>query len=141
MTALVLLAALAQAPTAGQAPALASLAASAREAFLNQRFESLFDPRQTVRLELPRRPVGPMVRGSAAAAALLDFTRRTLDREVVIAQAEAVAAGHGLIELVRRYRLTGTGQQQRDRVLLSAVLERGTWRIAEVMVVDAPEPR
>ena len=127
----------AQTPEAG----LRSLATVAQRAFEDRRFGSLFEIRQTVRLELPHSPAGPMVRGPAAAAALTDFTRRSLDRRVEVVAATLVEARHGYIELVRRHRLAGTGELLRDRILVSAVLEQGRWRVSELMVIEAPEGR
>ncbi len=122
-------------------PELTPVAAAAREAFTTRDFTRLLEPRRSVRLALPGRPALPVIGGAAAAATLQAFTRRTEDREVTLVRSALVEARYGYIELTRIFRVLGTQQWQRDRILLSAVLDGGRWRVAEVLIVAAPEER
>lgn len=125
----------------GSDTSLARLAESAARAFRQRSFGQVLDPRRSVRLELPERPSGSLVRGAAAAGILTDVARRALDREVTVARIEVAESRHGLIELERHHRLAGTLQRHRDRVLLAALLEPAGWRIVEVLVVETAPTR
>jgi len=116
---------------------LSALAAATRQAFAERDFSRLFDQGQSVRLELPNHPVAVSVRGPVAAAALRDLVRRTRDLEIMNIGAAVVAPGHGYVELRRRFRVMGTQEEHAQRVLVSASLEAGHWRIAEVWIAPA----
>ncbi len=120
-----------------QAAGLDSIANRAREAFLSRDFSRLLNARETVRLALPRHPVMPVVRGAAAGAILESHASRTEDQDVSVVRSALVEGRHGYVELSRRFRVIGTQEPQRDRVLLSAVLRSGTWQITEILIVEA----
>jgi hypothetical protein len=121
-----------------QPPSLDGLASGARQAFLSRDFGRLIETRAVVRLALPRHPVMPVVRGAAAAAILGAHASRTTDEDVSIVRSAVVEGRHGYVELSRRFRLVGTQQLQRARVLLGAVLRDGAWQVTDVLVVEAP---
>lgn len=121
------------APVADLGP-LMELAAGA---FSARDFRALLDPTRSVRLELPDQPAAVSVRGRVAASALASMVRRTDDLELIRVGAAIVAPGHGYLELARRYRVRGTQEAHGQRILLSARLEEGRWRVTEVWVSPA----
>ena len=116
---------------------LSGLVDAARRAFVDRRFVGLFDDRAPVRLELPNQPAAVSVQGRVAAAALDALVRRTEDLAVDGAGAAVVAPGHGYVELRRVFRTRGTSERHTQRILISARLEEGRWRIAEIWVAAA----
>jgi hypothetical protein len=116
---------------------LGALALVARQAFEQRRFERLFDERLLVRLELPDQPSAVSVRGRVAAAALGTLVRRTEDLAITEVMAAVVAPGHGYVELKRRYRVSGTQEEHTQRILISARLDQGQWRLVEIWISSA----
>jgi hypothetical protein len=123
---------------AGQPPGLDSLAAIARDAFLRRDFGVLFDRSAPVRLTVPSLSIARIVRAPAATAILETLTRRAGNRRVIVIRAALVEGRHGYIELRQEFQLTGTQHLQRDRILLSTVLdENRQWRVGEVLIDEA----
>jgi len=60
--------------------------------------------------------------------------RRTEEIEVTPVGAAVVATGQGYVELRRRFRAIGVDDEQRQRILITARLDNGRWRVAEVWV-------
>ena len=116
---------------------LGQLASNARSAFETREFSRLFDDRQPVRVELPTLSAAVSVRGEIAAAALASMVRRTADLEFSTVGSAVVAAGHGYVEIRRRFRVLGTQEEQRQKILISAKFEEGRWRVTEVWVTAA----
>lgn len=119
---------------AGQPSDLGNLMETARAAFERRDFERLIDDRRAVRLKLPDRAAGGLVRGAVASAALQGLGRRTEDVEIVGVGAAVVEQGHGYLELHRSFRLRGTAEVQVHRILISARLEENIWRVTEVWI-------
>ncbi|MCC7133299.1 MAG: hypothetical protein SFV24_07730 [Gemmatimonadales bacterium] len=121
---------------------LGRLAESARRAFQQREFNALFDAREPVRLELPNQPASVSVAGRVAAAALSGLVRRTEDVSIDGVGAAVVAEGHGYVELRRVFRAVGTQEPHTQRILVSARLAEGRWRVTEIWVspADAPTP-
>ncbi len=113
---------------------LGFLMEAARTAFERRDFDQLIDDRRAVRLKLPDRSAGGLVRGAVASAALQGLGRRTEDVEIVGVGAAVVEQGHGYLELRRRFRVHGTAEIQIHRILISARLEENTWRVTEVWI-------
>lgn len=109
----------------------------AAKAFQDRNFQYLLDPRRSIRLELPDQPAAVSVRGRVAASALASMVRRSEDVALVPVGAAVVAPGHGYLELARHYRIRGTQEEHRQRILLSARLEDGRWQVTEVWVSPA----
>lgn len=116
---------------------LGQLANFAREVFATRQFARLFGDRLPVRLELPSQPSAVSVRGEIAAAALASMVRRTADLESATIGSAMVAPGHGYVEIRRRFRVLGTQEEQRQRILISAKFEDGRWRVTEVWVTPS----
>lgn len=119
---------------------LGQLANVAREIFETRDFGRLFGSRQPVRLELPSQPSAVSVRGEIAAATLASMVRRTADLEFSTIGSAVVVPGHGYIEIRRRFRVLGTQEDQRQRILIGARYEEGRWRVTEVWVTASRPP-
>ena len=113
---------------------LGQLANSVRSALEAREFSRLFDSRRPVRLELPGQPLAVSVRGELAAAALTSMVRRTAELEYGTVGSAVVAAGHGYVEIRRRFRILGTQENRRQKILIGAKFEDGRWRVTEVWV-------
>ncbi len=118
----------------GQPSDLGRLMETARAAFERRAFDELIDDRRAVRLKLPDRSAGGLVRGAVASAALQGLARRTDDVEIVGVGAAVVEQGHGYLELRRRFQVHGTSEIQTHRILISARWEENTWRVTEVWI-------
>ncbi len=121
---------------------LGALSELARRTFQSRDFPGLFDDREPVRLELPNQPASVSVLGRVAAAALAGLVRRTEDVSIEGVGAAVVADGHGYVELRRVFRTVGTQERHAQRILISARLADGRWRVTEIWVAptDRPSP-
>ncbi|MBX3147147.1 MAG: hypothetical protein KF785_10300 [Gemmatimonadales bacterium] len=125
----------------GQPSDLGHLMETARAAFERRDFDELINSRRAVRLKLPDRAAGGLVRGAVASAALHGLGRRTDDVEIVGVGAAVVEQGHGYLELRRRFRVRGTAEMQTHRILISARWEENSWQVTEVWIAPlAPVP-
>ncbi len=126
---------LAQAPLPSQGPPdLGTLAEITRTAFVRRDFSRLLGDRPSVRLELPDGNPSAAVTGRVAAASLGALFRRTNERGLELVGAALADDQHGYIELRRRYSVARTQDALAQRVLISARLEDGAWRVVEVWV-------
>jgi hypothetical protein len=117
-----------------QDPDLGPVAEQARQAFLEHRFDQLFDDGASVRLRLPDQRGGPPVRRSVAVAVLDVFTRGFSEIEVAVLGAAVLENRQGYIELRRRFRLDGVGEELDQRILLSVRFGETAWRVVEVWI-------
>ena len=136
----VALASLALAWRGPQDAELAALAHVTSRAFASHDFRAMFDERLMFRLDLPGQGTSS-VQGALAATTLAEFVRRTAEIEVFLLGSAVVDVGQGYIELRRRFHLIGVQHEQTQRILISARLERGRWRVAEVSVMEASGQR
>lgn len=124
-----------QPPARAAGPAeLGTLAEAARASFARRDFASLLGDRPSVRLELPDGNVSTAVTGRVAAASLGALLRRTEDLRLELVGAALADEQHGYIEIRRRYAVARTQDALTQRILISARLEEGAWRVVEVWV-------
>lgn len=121
----------------GQEADLGPVAEIARDAFREHRFEALLEGGESVRLRLPGSTAGAPVRWEVAVASLEAYTRRFEEVETTILGAAIVEAGLGYIELRRRFRVRGLGEDalETQRILLSVRKAGEGWQVVEVWVV------
>jgi hypothetical protein len=64
--------------------------------------------------------------------------RRTEEVDIRVVSSREVGPGQGYVELRRRYRLSGTGEERTQRVLLAFRRgpEGGRWGLVELRVVE-----
>jgi hypothetical protein len=117
-----------------QDPDLGPVAELARKAFLEHRFDRLFEDGTSVRLRLPDQPGGPPVGRSVAVAALEVFARGFAEIDVAVLGAAVLEDRLGYVELRRRFRLNGVGEEQDQRILLSVRFGDSAWRVVEVWI-------
>ncbi|MEZ4588890.1 MAG: hypothetical protein R2909_21160 [Gemmatimonadales bacterium] len=122
---------------AAQDADLGPVADLARDAFREHRFKRLLEGGESVRLRLPGSPAGAPVRWEVAVAALESFTRRFDEIELTVLGAAIVEEGLGYIELRRRFRVRGMGDDTHEthRILLSVRKTGEGWQVVEVWVV------
>jgi len=121
----------------GQEADLGPVAEIARDAFRAHRFKTLLEGGESVRLRLPGTTAGAPVRWEVAVASLEAYTRRFDEVELTILGAAIVEDGLGYIELRRRFRVRGLGDDtlETQRILLSVRRAGQTWQVVEVWLV------
>ncbi|MGI8818610.1 MAG: hypothetical protein ACR2HW_05645 [Gemmatimonadales bacterium] len=129
--------ALAFVPATGHAQksGLDQAAAGARQAWLAHDPAALIAASPRLLIQLPGADPSVALGPAQAAALLVDFLAPAQEVELVIRAAREVEPGRGYVELLRRYRVSGT-QDVRDQVLLIGYrLDRGRWSLVELRVV------
>jgi hypothetical protein len=69
-----------------------------------------------------------------AVAALDVFTRGFVEVDVAVLGAAVLEERLGYVELARRFRLNGIGEELGQRILLSVRFREGAWGVVEVWI-------
>lgn len=118
-----------------QKSGLDQAATGARQAWLAHDPAALIAASPRLLIQLPGADPSVALGPAQAAALLVDFLAPAQEVELVIRAAREVEPGRGYVELLRRYRVSGT-QDVRDQVLLLGYrLDRGRWSLVELRVV------
>lgn len=129
--------ALALVPTAGRAQksGLDQAAEGARGAWLAHNPAALIATSPRLLIQLPgadpSAPLGP----AQAAVLLADFLAPAQEVELLVRAAREVEPGRGYVELMRRYRVSGTQDVRTQVLLLGYRLDSGGWKLVELRVV------
>jgi len=85
-------------------------------------------------VQLPAADPSAQVDRAQAVALLQGFLRGTEEVETLIRAARAVAPERGYVELARRFRVVGTAEIRRQKVLLSYRRRGEGWELVELRV-------
>ena len=129
--------ALAFVPATGHAQesGLDQAAAGARQAWLAHDPAALIAASPRLLIQLPGADPSVALGPAQAAALLVDFLAPAQEVELVVRAAREVEPGRGYVELLRRYRVSGTQDVRAQVLLLGYRLERGRWTLVELRVV------
>ncbi len=117
---------------------LATIAEQVRRAWAAQRAGAVIGQGGGVRLQLPGQAAGAGVGRDQAVRLLEGVFRRTEEVATRVVSSREVGPGQGYVELERRYRLSGTGEERTQRVLLAFRRgpDGGPWGLVELRVVE-----
>lgn len=122
--------------TAAQEPPLQAAAAGVRAAWLAHDAGGVVASGPEILVQLPGADPAPAVGRAQAAALLKGFLAGGKDLEVTVRSARQIQPGVGYVELLRRFRVTGTQELRSQRVLLAYRLTGARWELAELRVVE-----
>ena len=120
---------------AQQSP-LEGAAAAVRRAWLSHDAPGVVASGLEILVQLPGADPAPAVHRSQAAALLRGYLAGGTDLQVTIRAAREVEPGVGYVELLRRFRVSGTQEQRTQRVLLGYRRIGARWELAELRVVE-----
>ncbi len=117
---------------------LASVAEQVRRSWVGQRADAVIGQTAGVLIQLPGQHASAGVGRDHAIRLLSGVFRRTEELETRVVSSREVGPGQGYVELVRRYRLSGTEEERTQRVLLAFRRgpEGGRWGLVELRVVE-----
>lgn len=119
-----------------QIPSLRPAAEAARRSWLSQDPEGLVQGSPGLHLQLPGAdPSGALDRRQAAAL-LRDFVQNTDEVGVEIRNARQVGEDRGFVELLRRYRVSGTQEIKQQSLFLSYAREGAGWVLTGLRVAE-----
>ena len=131
-------------PVAGLQQPLSMVAEAAREALQRGDVDALLlvpggrDVRAPtgarIQLQLPNAEPSMAVGPEQAGASLRGLLRRGEAHQVRVQGFREVGGGRGYVELVREYRVPGSGERREQRILLGYRRMGGAWNLAEVRV-------
>ena len=121
---------------AAQEPPLQAAAAGVRAAWLAHDVGGVVASGPEILVQLPGADPAPAVGRAQAAALLRNFLAGGKDVEVTVRSARQIQPGVGYVELLRRFRVTGTQELRSQRVLLGYRLTGARWELAELRVVE-----
>ena len=121
---------------AAQEPPLQAAAAGVRAAWLAHDAGGVVASGPEILVQLPGADPAPAVGRAQAAALLRSFLAGGQDLEVTVRSARQIQRGVGYVELLRRFRVTGTQELRSQRVLLAYRLTGARWELAELRVVE-----
>lgn len=117
---------------------LATIAEQVRGSWAAQRASAVIGQASGVQLQLPGHGATAGLSRDQAVRLLEGVFRRTEELATRVVSSREVGPGQGYVELERRYRLTGTGQERTQRVLLA--FRRGpaggAWGLVELRLVE-----
>lgn len=119
-----------------QEPPLQAAAAGVRAAWLAHDAGGVVASGPEILVQLPGADPAPAVGRAQAAALLRSFLAGGKDVEVTVRSARQIQPGVGYVELLRRFRVTGTQELRSQRVLLGYRLTGARWELAELRVVE-----
>ena len=131
MRSVVLLAALAAGPLAGQTT-LEEAARRARDGWRAHDAEAVMGEGSRVVLQIPGADPSAAVSRAQAVALLTRYLRSTLERSVEIRTIREVERGRGLVELDRRYVVAGTEDVRHETLFLGFRWEGERWVLVEL---------
>ncbi len=117
---------------------LATVADQVRQSWAGQRADAIIGQAAGVLLQLPGHRASAGVGRDQAVRLLEGLFRRTEELETRAVSSREVGPGQGYVELERRYRLSGTGEERTQRVLLAYRRgpDGGRWGLVELRVVE-----
>jgi len=111
---------------------LADAARAAQAAWLAHDSQSLVGQGATLVVQIPgANPSGPLERAQAAEL-LWRYQRGAVERDVRIHGVTELAAGNGVVELVREYTVGGTADVRRETILLRYRQTGARWELTEL---------
>lgn len=123
-------------PGAAQRSPLDGAAAAVRRAWLSHDAPGVVASGLEILVQLPGADPAPAVHRSQAAALLRSYLAGGTDLQVTIRAAREIEPGVGYVELLRRFRVSGTQEQRTQRVLLGFRRTGARWELAELRVVE-----
>lgn len=135
VTVLACLASLGAPPAAAQSAPLAAAAETVRRAWLAHDVSGVVTGLDIL-VQLPGADPAPAVHRAQAAALLRDFLAGGHEVQVTVRSTREIEPGVGYVELLRRFRVSGTQEVRSQRVLLGYRNAAGRWELAELRVVE-----
>lgn len=132
---MVLMLALMPVAVEAQNSGLREAAERARRAWYSHEPAALIAESPRVLIQLPGADPSVALGPAQAAALLADFLAPSQEVQVLVRAARQVEPGRGYVELLRRYRVTGTQGVRSQVLLLGYQLGRTGWRLVEFRVV------
>lgn len=117
---------------------LATIAEQVRRSWAAQHAGAVIGQAAGVLLQLPGQRASAGVGRDQAVRLLEGVFRRTEELATLVVSSREVGPGQGYVELERRYRLSGTGEERTQRVLLAFRRgpDGGRWGLVELRVVE-----
>lgn len=117
---------------------MVAVADQVRRSWAGQRADAVVGQSSRVLLQLPGQRAGTGVGRDQAIRLLEGVFRRTEELETRVVSSREVGPGQGYVELERRYRLSGTGEERTQRVLLAFRRgpDGGRWGLVELRIVE-----
>lgn len=125
-------------PTFPSQSSLAEAVEAARRSWASQDAAAIVAQSRQLLLQLPGSDSRSAVSRGQAARLLAGLLRRAESVQVRVVAAREVEPGQGYAELVRQYRVAGTGEARQERILLAFRRDpsRGAWELVELRVLQ-----
>ena len=105
-----------------------------REAWLAHDPAALLRGSPGVILQIPGADPSSAIGRDQAGELLARFFRTSVERSIEISVAREVAEGRGYVEMVRRFSVAGTSEEQRETVFLGLSWRADQWVVVELRV-------
>jgi hypothetical protein len=115
---------------------LPEAAEAARTAWFGHQASELVADSPRLLVQLPGTDPSAALGPAQAAALLSDFLAPAQEVETVVQAAREVEQDRGYVELLRRYRVSGTQDVRSQSLLLGYRLTRAGWSLVELRVVE-----
>jgi hypothetical protein len=115
---------------------LSDAAEAARAAWFDHDASGLVAESPRLQVQLPGTDPSAALGPAQAAALLSDFLASAQEVETVVRAAREVEHDRGYVELLRRYRVSGTQDVRSQSLLLGYRLTRTGWSLVELRVVE-----